>query len=176
MLNLTRKFLLIIPSIFLIIGCQDNRINPVEPDSLVKESFTGATLAGRLKLVPYDEKEPEAWGKVDHNLFGATLQFHLVAHRLTPNTYYALYSANGDDARDNVERLLGFGSTNNGGNINFLGEVTGGGLQNCKFTLWYCNEDGSKKWEAYSDGLVLHSIRSSGYVFISEAAYWATKD
>ncbi len=164
------KFLLFMTTLFfLAIGCQHETMNPVDANSLYKEQYSGEVfLTGQLALIPYDLKEPDAWGKVDYNPLGSTLHFQLVAHNLIPNTYYALYalySNSADDVQDINAQLFGYGISNNGGNINLFGSVDGRGLDNCMFSVWYCTEDGSKIWNSSSEGLVLHTEKSSGYKY-----------
>ena len=70
-MNNQMKFLVsIIALVPFILGCQQESRNPLEASSLSKETYSDEFTYdhARVYLIPYDKKEPDAWGKVKYNL------------------------------------------------------------------------------------------------------------
>lgn len=94
----------------------------------------GKSNVAHLYLDPYETKdgfiEADAWGKVEYNLSGATLDFVFNGHQLTPGQYYAIYSKG---------QLLGVAMANGSGNVHIKGSFgmcVDVNIEGGRFNLW----------------------------------------
>ena len=139
-----RKFLKILTAAsligILISGCNDLNSTKENTDANFINP-TGNTNSIRLylhnRLIDDYIYDANAWGEIKYNLSEKNLNFIFDGFNLDPDTWFALYSET---------ELLGFGKTDNSGNIIIRNSLSNAeGFNNGIFVLWYANEDGTAK-------------------------------